>query len=68
MGIDKKTKEQIGKKFKQARIKKKLTQVEVAEKANIHVNYYARIERGEESPSLDTLSTIAKILNVSIQL
>ena len=37
----------LGDKLKRAREKAKMTQAEVAAKAGIHVNYYARIERGE---------------------
>ena len=56
--------EQLGKKIKKARQKAELTQVQVAEKAGIHVNYYARIERGEENPSFDVIESIAKALKV----
>ena len=55
---------EIGNKLKQAREKIDLTQAEVAEKANINSNYYARIERGEEQPALDTLYDILKVLKV----
>jgi transcriptional regulator with XRE-family HTH domain len=43
---------QLGKNIKKARKKADLTQAEVAEKAEIHVNYFARIERGEENHRL----------------
>lgn len=36
----------FGKQIKEAREKLNLTQAEVAEKANITVNYFAMIERG----------------------
>lgn len=54
---------QLGNNIKKARIKRGLTQSQVAEKAEIHVNYYARIERGEENPSIEVLQNIAKALN-----
>ncbi len=54
----------IGKKLKQARIKLGLKQVEVAQKANISPNYYARIERDEENPTLETIESIMKVLKV----
>jgi len=54
----------IGKNIKKARKERKLTQVEVAEKAGIHPNYYSRIERGELQPALDTLEKIFKVLRV----
>jgi len=65
---DKEARVKLGKKLKEAREKKEMTQSEVATLANIHVNYYARVERGEENPSLDKLRKIAEILNVTIQL
>lgn len=56
--------DQLGKNLKKARSKAKLTQVEVADKAGIHVNYYARIERGEVNPSVEILEAVAKALKV----
>lgn len=41
-----------------------MTQVEVADKAGIHPNYYARIERGEANPSQEKLFGITKALKV----
>lgn len=58
------TREQIGKKIKEIREKAKLSQVQVADKAGISVNYFARLERGEVNPSAETLKSIAKSLNV----
>ncbi len=60
--------DEIGKIFKEAREKAGLTQAEVAKKAGIHVNYYARIERGEPNARANILNNIAKALNVKIQL
>ena len=54
----------VGIKLKQAREKKKLTQVEVAAKAEITDSYYARIERGEENPSMEVLQRIMKALAI----
>jgi transcriptional regulator with XRE-family HTH domain len=58
------SKQKGNKNLKKARMKSGLTQAEIAEKINVHVNYYARIERGEVRPSLDTLEAITKILKV----
>lgn len=58
------TSKQIGSKIKEIREKSQLTQAQVAEKANIHVNYFARLERGEVNPSAEILKSIAKALNV----
>ncbi len=59
-----KTRKEVGRSIRAARRKTDLTQVEVAEKAGIHVSYYSRIERGEENPSVETLKNIAKALKV----
>ncbi len=56
--------EEIAKRLKRARKETGLTQLEVAEKIKVSVNYYARIERGEVSPSLETLKDIMKILKI----
>ncbi len=55
---------EIGRKFKQAREKLKLTQADVADKAGLHVNYYARIERGDYPGGRETLKTVAKVLGI----
>jgi len=54
----------LGDKLKRLREKAKLTQAEVAERAGIHVNYYARIERGEENPTYEKLESIKKALGI----
>ena len=54
----------LGDKLKRAREKAKMTQAEVAAKAGIHVNYYARIERGEENPTYEKLESIKKALKI----
>ncbi len=59
-----KTRKEVGIKIKAAREKKRMTQAEVAEKADMNTNYYACIERGEVNPSLDKLYAIIKALGV----
>jgi len=58
----------VAKIFKEAREKANLTQGEVAEKAGIHVNYYARIERAEVVARGDILNKIAKALKIKLNL
>lgn len=58
------TSKQIGDKIKEIREKAKLTQVQVAQKAGIHRNYFARLERGEVNPSVEIVQNIAKALKV----
>jgi transcriptional regulator with XRE-family HTH domain len=50
--------------LKEARLKKDLTQAEVADKAGIHPNTYAKIERGENKPSSDSVKKLIKVLNI----
>ena len=59
-----KTRTDFGDKLKKAREEAGLTQVEVAEAADVNVNYYARIERGEVSPSLERLKKVMKVLKI----
>ena len=54
----------IAKKLKSVRTIKQLTQLELAEKAGISPNYYAKVERGEAVPSLETFGKIVKALGV----
>jgi transcriptional regulator with XRE-family HTH domain len=61
-------KEEIAKIFREAREASELTQSQVAKKAKIHVNYYARIERAEVVARGDILNQIAKALGVKIKL
>ncbi len=62
--FNKQQKEQLIKQFKIEREKKNLTQHEVAVKAEMNANYYAKVERGEKNPSSDVLLTIAKVLGL----
>lgn len=55
---------QFGKNIRIARNKTGLTQQQVADKATMHVNYYARIERGEENPSYEAVEKIIKALGI----
>jgi transcriptional regulator with XRE-family HTH domain len=58
----------IGNIFKDAREKAGLTQAQVAKKSGIHVNYYARIERGEPESRGIILNKIAKALHITVKL
>ena len=52
--------------FKEARRKQGLTQVEVAEKANIYPNTYALIERGLQNPQFATVKKLARALDLNV--
>ncbi len=58
----------ITKQIKTLRAKKKLTQKELAKKANMPQSVIARLESGEHSISLGTLSRIAHAVGKKIQL
>jgi transcriptional regulator with XRE-family HTH domain len=59
-----KVRKNIGSRLKAAREKSNRTQAEVAAAADMHVNYYARIERGEVNTSLEKLHKIMVTLKV----
>ncbi len=42
-----------------------LTQEQLAERADFHVNYIGGIERAERNPSLESLVSLAKALEIS---
>jgi len=52
--------------LKEARHGMGLTQVVVAKKAGISPNTYARIERGEQQPTVPTLRKLSKVLDLSL--
>ncbi len=57
--------ENIGKNIRKYRLIKKLRQEDLAEKANLSINYVGAIERGEKIPSLETFISIINALGVS---
>jgi transcriptional regulator with XRE-family HTH domain len=59
-----KIRKELGEKIRGIREAARLTQQEVADAAGMHVNYYARIERGEENPTYDKLHDIKKALKI----
>lgn len=54
----------IGDKFREIRTAKHLTQNDVAQRAGVSTNYYARIERADVSPTLAILEALTESLNV----
>lgn len=56
---------QIGKNIKSIRNEKKMTQAELAEKAQISVIHVSHIENGSVNMSLETLLSICHALNVT---
>jgi len=54
----------VGKKIREERKRLKLTQEELAEKADITANFLGHIERGTKRPTLNTLKKIADVLQI----
>lgn len=50
--------------LKEARLKQGLTQIDVAKKAGIHPNTYAKIERGINNPSPSSIKRLIKVLDL----
>ncbi len=63
MNTDKTTQE-IASSLKAIRRKMGLTQADVAEKAGLSTNFYARIERSEQQPTIETLEKLTRALGV----
>ncbi len=59
-------KHKLGKRIKMLRKLKGLTQEQLGEKAGLSYKFVGEIERGTVNPSLDSLSGIAKALDVSL--
>lgn len=62
-----KTLRQFGKRFRQLRLARRLSQEQLAEKANLHRTYIGAVERGERNPSLKSILRIARALDVSLE-
>lgn len=58
--------ELVGRKIRQLRRQRKLTQVELAEKIGIHQSDLSRMEQGEYKVGLDTLLKILQTFDLSI--
>lgn len=59
------TTRKVAKALRSIRLDKGLTQAQVAEKAKINSNYYAKVERGEMKPSVEVYERIARALKVT---
>lgn len=58
--------QQISKRVRDLRIKRDLTQEQLADLAGISPNFLNRIENGKEKPSFETIEGISKALRVSL--
>ena len=55
----------IGKNIRKCRLAKKMRQEDLAEKTSLSVTYIGMIERGEKTPSLETLIALLNAIGVS---
>ncbi len=56
----------FGRKVREERVKKNLSQEKLAEKAGLHRTYIGMVERGEKNITLNNIEKIAKALKISI--
>ena len=54
----------VGPNLRAARLQRKLSQETLAQKAGLSVSYVSMLERGQRTPPLDTLESLAKALGV----
>ena len=62
---EQKIKSDISERLRAIRKEQRYTQVEAAKLADINKNYYAKVERGDLTPSVRTVKKIAKAFGVN---
>ena len=58
--------QQIGRQIRRARLRRKMTQAQLAEAADLSVPYISHVERGKKRVSLDALLRISQALGVTV--
>ncbi len=61
---NKQSQSKIGKRIRDIREEKGLSQEEVAQMSKISTTYYAGVERGEENPTFSVIESICRALKV----
>jgi transcriptional regulator with XRE-family HTH domain len=59
-------KDSLGRKIRQLRLSLKMSQMELAEKAETDQAFISEMERGVANPTLDSILRIAKALRVTV--
>ena len=54
----------FGKRIREIRLKKKMSQGDIAKKLGVHRSYISGLERGKRNPSLLTINKMAKAIGV----
>jgi transcriptional regulator with XRE-family HTH domain len=57
----------LGRELKRRRVCRGVTQVELAQRAQLSPIFIAKVEAGERMPSWDTLARLARALNVTVR-
>ena len=60
-------KRQFGSRLRLLRAQKQMTQDQLADAANLSVDFLSLIERGKNSPSFDSLEKLASALQISVK-
>jgi transcriptional regulator with XRE-family HTH domain len=60
------TRRELGAGIKEWRVRRHVTQADLAAAAGIHVNSFGRVERGKTNPTLKVLWKIARKLDVTV--
>jgi XRE family transcriptional regulator, regulator of sulfur utilization len=60
------TARQMGKRLREIRAAKHLSQAAIAKRAGLSREYVLRLEAGQQDPSLSTLTALAKALGVPV--
>jgi len=55
----------FGQKLREIRLKKKLSQGDIARVLGVHRSYISGLERGVRNPSLLTIQKVAKAININ---
>lgn len=56
----------VGRRVRELRTERALTQEVLAHRARLHRNYVGYVERGERKITIDTLGRVARVLGVSL--
>lgn len=56
----------VGRRVRQLRVAARMTQEQLAERADISVSFLSMIERGERAPHLETLERLARGLEIQL--
>jgi XRE family transcriptional regulator, regulator of sulfur utilization len=57
----------IGKRIRNYRKEKGMSQEELAHKANLHTTYIGQLERGEKNATLESVEKVANALEISLE-